>query len=80
MTEFNDFGFAAIDEADIPTAATQIVAREESDRRLKNMYDAITPLLANLKSNPDKDTILWPNRKESVEKFEKKLLDILEGT
>ena len=34
------------------------------------LYNAITPLLSNLKKNPEKEYILWPNRLKKVEEFE----------
>jgi len=34
------------------------------------------PLLKNLKENPDKDYIFWPNRVAKVEAFEKHIKDI----
>ena len=38
--------------------------------------EAITPLLNNLKKNPEKEYILWPNRIEKVEAFEDHLYKI----
>ena len=38
--------------------------------KLDKLYNAITPLLNNLKKNPEKEYILWPNRLEKVEQFE----------
>jgi len=43
------------------------------------LYNAITPLLNNLKANPEKEYILWPNRTEKIEAFENKLFDIYNG-
>jgi hypothetical protein len=41
--------------------------------------NAILPLLNNLKSNPEKEYILWPNRLTKVEEFESQLLRIYKG-
>ena len=41
-----------------------------TQERLDRLYNAITPLLNNLKKNPEKEYILWPNRLEKVEQFE----------
>jgi hypothetical protein len=38
--------------------------------KLDELYNAITPLLNNLKANPEKEYINWPNRVEKVEAFE----------
>ena len=38
--------------------------------KLEKLYNAITPLLTNLKKNPEKEYILWPNRLKKVEEFE----------
>lgn len=70
MSDFNDFGFTAVNEDDM---ASNVDAHE----RLAKLYNAITPLLENLKKNPEKDYILWPNRLEKIEEFEKKLRDIV---
>jgi hypothetical protein len=40
------------------------------EERLNGLYNAILPLLSNLKANPEKDYIYWPNRVEKVEAFE----------
>jgi hypothetical protein len=37
------------------------------------------PLLNNLKMNPEKDYILWPNRLAKVEEFEDHLQKIYKG-
>ena len=50
-----------------------------TQERLDNLYNAITPLLNNLKQNPEKDYILWPNRLEKVEQFESHLQSIYKG-
>ena len=44
--------------------------------KIDRLYNAITPLLNNLKKNPEKDYILWPNRLEKVEQFESMLQGI----
>jgi hypothetical protein len=44
--------------------------------KLDKLYNSIVPLLNNLKKNPEKEYILWPNRVEKVEEFETRLLNI----
>ena len=81
-----DFGFTAVDEDELTTvqqlksAATQVECNVvEAQGKLDKLYNAIVPLLNNLKANPEKEYILWPNRTEKIEAFEKKLFDIYKG-
>ena len=72
-----DFGFTAVDEDELEAVqkvnkkaeASQTEA-SSAQERLDKLYNAITPLLNNLKKNPEKEYILWPNRLEKVEQFE----------
>ena len=43
---------------------------------LEKLYHSIQPLLNNLKANPEKDYIYWPNRLEKVEAFENFIQEI----
>ena len=81
-----DFGFTAVTEDELASVevSKQIVqeteeAANELQKRLERMHNAITPLLENLKNNPEKEYILWPNRVSKIEEFQSKLLDIFEG-
>jgi len=72
-----DFGFTIVDEQELEavqqaTAKVETVSTSvsETQERLDRLYNAITPLLNNLKKNPEKDYILWQNRLEKVEQFE----------
>lgn len=83
MADFFDFGFTAVDEEELHTVqavtnAAKAIEEEAKDvqTRLDNLYNAITPLLNNLKKNPEKEYILWPDRLKKVEEFEKYLLSI----
>ena len=75
--DFFDFGFTAVDEEELDAVqkvnkkaeASQTEA-SSAQERLDKLYNAITPLLNNLKKNPEKEYILWPNRLEKVEQFE----------
>ena len=84
--ELYDFGFTIVDEAELEAvqAAQQSVAAvstsvDETKEKLDKLYSAIQPLLNNLKANPDKDYILWPNRLAKVEAFEDHIQDIYIG-
>lgn len=74
---FFDFGFTAVDESELEAVqkATSQVSEVSStadavQAKLDKLYNAVTPLLNNLKRNPEKEYILWPNRVEKVEAFE----------
>lgn len=79
-----DFGFTAVDEDELE--AVQSVKSEASDAsaeakeledKLNKLYNSILPLLSNLKKNPEKDYILWPNRVEKIEQFEDLITEIV---
>ena len=75
--DFFDFGFTAVDEEELE-AVQKVTKKAEASQseatsvqdRLDKLYNAITPLLTNLKKNPEKEYILWPNRLKKVEEFE----------
>lgn len=74
-----DFGFTAVDESELEVAqkATQAASTTEATQaKLDKLYNSITPLLNNLKKNPEKEYILWPKRIEKVEAFEEVLYKI----
>ena len=75
--DFFDFGFTAVDETELQAVqdAQKAVGDVEvtatvTQEKLDKLYNAIIPLLNNLKKNPEKEYILWPNRIEKVESFE----------
>jgi vacuolar-type H+-ATPase subunit E/Vma4 len=75
-----DFGFTAVDESELNSyqQATEAQAKVEETTQVANatqekvdeLYNAIQPLLNNLKANPEKEYILWPNRLDKIEQFE----------
>ena len=86
MSDIFDFGFTAVDEQELEAVqqATATAKAVEStatttQERLDKLYNAIVPLLNNLKKNPEKDYILWPNRLAKVEEFEDYLQKIYKG-
>lgn len=82
MTEFFDFGFTAVTEDELEVAQKASNASETAkttQQRLDALYNAITPLLNNLKKNPEKEYILWPDRLTKVEAFEDHLQKIYKG-
>ena len=86
MSDMFDFGFTAVDEDELQavqqTAALASDAEQlatTTQERLDKLYNAIIPLLNNLKKNPEKDYILWTNRLDKVEAFETHLQEIYKG-
>lgn len=86
MSDIFDFGFTAVDEDELQVVqqATETLTQvssnaEAAQEKLDKLYNAVMPLLTNLKANPEKEYILWPNRTEKIEEFEQKLLDIYRG-
>jgi len=79
-----DFGFTAVDENELEAvqklsteASTVAASAEQNEEKLNSLYNAILPLLSNLKANPEKDYIYWPNRTEKVEAFEDLIAGII---
>jgi hypothetical protein len=80
MNEPFDFGFTAVDEQELEVvqqAQKVAVEAEGNADKLNALYNAILPLLSNLKANPEKDYIYWPNRVEKVEQFEEFISNIV---
>ena len=78
-----DFGFTAVTEEELDTV--QQLTQKSSDtqetadavqNKIDKLYNAVVPLLNNLKKNPEKDYIHWPNRLDKVEQFDDMLTKI----
>ena len=81
-----DFGFTAVDEDELQTVQQTAAVAHNAEQlamttqsRLDKLYNSVVPLLNNLKKNPEKEYILWPNRLEKIELFETKLQQIYKG-
>lgn len=81
-----DFGFSIVDEQEleaVQVAHQQVestsASAEQMQERLTKLYDAIQPLLNNLRQNADKEYIWWPNRLEKIEQFQDFLDRIYRG-
>ena len=79
-----DFGFTAVDEDELEAVQTVTIKQKDTEKTAKelqskidDLYNAITPLLNNLKKNPEKEYILWPNRTEKIEAFEDHISGII---
>lgn len=77
--ELFDFGFTIVDEQELDSVEELTTTASDYQNRLEKLYNAIQPLLANLKTNPEKDYILWKNRIEKIEEFEEYILTIYQG-
>lgn len=81
-----DFGFTAMSEQELDVVqkvtqqaeqATEVV--QTTQEQLDRLFNAIQPLLQNLKKNPEKDYIYWPNRMDKIEQFEDHIQAIYQG-
>lgn len=86
-TDIFDFGFTAVteEELDAVQQANQTIQNVSADasttqEKLDKLFNAIQPLLTNLKKNPEKDYIYWPNRLDKVEQFEDYIQSIYTST
>lgn len=86
MSDIFDFGFTAVDEDELQAVQQTAAKADDAEQlamstqeRLDKLFNAIVPLLNNLKKNPEKDYILWPNRLAKVEQFEDHLQKIYNG-
>ena len=85
-----DFGFSAVDEKELSAyqeaeklkaeADSKLSAADSSTAKLQakvdKLYNAIQPLLNNLKASPEKEYIYWPKRMDKIEAFEDHLQSI----
>jgi hypothetical protein len=81
-----DFGFSAVTLDELEVIQETNSKLEESDaestelrRRLDAVYAAVQPLLNNLKNDPSKEYIWWPNRMEKIEAFSDHLDALFSG-
>lgn len=82
-TELFDFGFTVVDESELEAVQQLESVSDSADdyqTRLENLYNAIQPLLTNLKVHPEKEYILWPNRLDKIEQFETHIQNIYKGS
>ena len=61
---------------DEEVATTSNATAESNAAKAQLLYDAVVPLINNLKANPEKDYIYWPNRYEKLDAFADKLHQI----
>jgi hypothetical protein len=68
LNEDDDFGFTFADSEEIKAQSTD---------KVEGLRKMIMPLLNNLMKNPEKDTIVWPNRDKTIKSFIKKMDDYI---
>lgn len=79
MSDLFDFGFTAVTEEELESVQSAVEEAGDVEQRLNKLYNAIQPLLNNLRKDPEKEYILWPNRLEKVEQFSDLLDSIYQG-
>jgi hypothetical protein len=86
MSDVFDFGFTAMNEDEldaVQSVAAQVEATasevEKLQAKLKNLRDAVEPLLKNLEANPEKSYIHWPDRPAKVKAFRAHLDKIMKA-
>jgi len=68
-----DFGFTAVTEQELSVVSDAKSEAEETSEKLLALRKMIQPLLENLKKNPEKDYIYWPNRTATIDAFIEKI-------
>jgi hypothetical protein len=82
--EIFDFGFSVVGEEEISQPEKNSIEELKTENKklwdkVDELYASILPLLDNLKKNPEKDFIKWPNRVDKIKEFEKKLIKIIDS-
>lgn len=69
LSDFDDFGFSAVSEAEYNQVLTQADQTVENYKaRIAELEKLIVPFLVKLIKTADKEYIYWPNRKEQIER------------
>jgi hypothetical protein len=80
LDETNDFGFTFVDSKE---TQTKVISYEDraiaAETKVEGLREMFMPLLNNLIKNPEKDTILWPNREKKIKEFIKKMDEYIKG-
>ena len=78
IDDTDDFGFSFTDNLEPELYAAQEQSVKEQ-QKAEQMYKLIMPSLNNLKKNPDKPNIHWPDRVKKIDDFIFKLNAILDN-
>lgn len=76
-----DFGFSAVSEDELEVVKVKAQKldekQQELSQRASKLERMILPLVDKLMQNDDKPYIYWPNRKDTLTKFRKELVRLL---
>lgn len=71
-----DWGFSAVTLDELEVIQETKAKLEESDsesevlrEKVAKIYNSIQPLLNNLRANPERDYLYWPDRLSKIEQF-----------
>lgn len=78
-----DFGFSLVSEDELKEQERElemklISTKGETEQKLEGLKQLFVPLLENLKKDPTKHYIFWPNRVEKIELFLKQVDQYIE--
>lgn len=80
MKDEYDFGFSLVSEEELKEHEETLIKRAATEsEKLNNLRDMIMPLLKNLAKDPNKEYIYWPNRKDKIEEFIKRMNNIVDS-
>lgn len=81
------FGFSLVNETELQKSHEhnqEVIKNVQNyadiqEDRFNKLYSMVMPLLNNLKKDPDRDYILWPDRVNKINEFIKKI-NAVKGT
>jgi len=80
MKDEYDFGFSLVSEEELKEHEEILIKKAETEsEKLNSLRDMIMPLLKNLAKDPTKEYIFWPNRKDKIEEFIKRMNNIVDS-
>lgn len=89
LDESFDFGFSLVTESELKsygeaeqlknTVTETTRTAEYLQEKLFGLRDMIMPLLLNLKTEPNKEYILWPDREKKINAFISKINDYIKN-
>lgn len=71
-----DFGFTEKTQEEVDSSK---IKADDYKLKLERSMKLVMTFLNNLKKNPEKEYIKWPNRVKKVEEFEKHIAEIVNG-
>lgn len=79
----NDFGFSIVSEDELKEYEKQLqhqllLQGATTKQKMEAIRDMVMPLLTNLKKDPTKQYIYWPNRVDKIDQFIAKINQFIE--